>query len=119
MSPKPSCAHDIPRPDAPDSSDFKTHFLDCVHLLRMPEKPPHSKLPPMPESIPEGVPKPYTTPPGFVPPTLGEQFRYVSDSKMYGLLLVGGVCSWRWLAPVPRTLLPTPVIGTPPFARPT
>lgn len=29
------------------------------------------------DDIPKEVPKPYTTPKGYVPPTMGEQFRYV------------------------------------------
>ena len=28
-------------------------------------------------SVPKEVPKPYTTPKGYVPPSIGEQFRYV------------------------------------------
>lgn len=30
------------------------------------------------EALPKEVPKPYTTPPGYKAPTMGEQFRYVS-----------------------------------------
>lgn len=30
------------------------------------------------------VPRPYSVPPGYVPPTLGEQFRYVSERSSQG-----------------------------------
>ena len=29
------------------------------------------------DDIPKEIPKPYTTPKGYVPPTMGELFRYV------------------------------------------
>lgn len=39
--------------------------------------------------IPPGeVPKPYTVPPGYKAPTLGEQFRYVSWEMVLG--------AWGW-----------------------
>ncbi|KAL6772216.1 hypothetical protein ACKKBG_A29405 [Auxenochlorella protothecoides x Auxenochlorella symbiontica] len=37
---------------------------------------PDAERPPRVGPVAEGVPKPYTTPKGFVPPTMGEQFRY-------------------------------------------
>lgn len=46
----------------------------AARSVKMPEtEHPHSGKTPV-----QGVPKPYTVPEGYVPPTLGEQWRYVS-----------------------------------------
>ncbi len=35
------------------------------------------------EELPKAVPKPYTVPEGWVPPTLGEQFTYAARRHPY------------------------------------
>ena len=49
------------------------------------------------EEMPREVPKPFTTPPGFKPPTLGEQWRYAALRHPYarygavGAVLLGAL----------------------------
>lgn len=56
------------------------------------------------EEIPKEVPKPYTVPEGWKPPTLGEQFRYV------GATASGTPLPWPWDRPVTVTPVPAPVL---------
>jgi hypothetical protein len=72
-----------------------------------------SRVPPKPStsgSAPGGAPhKPYTVPPGYKAPTLGEQFRYVSCAR--GTVLRGHYCCFlsqpATAAALPARLPPT------------
>jgi hypothetical protein len=50
------------------------------------------------EEIPKEVPKPYTVPEGWVPPTLGEQFRYAAIRHPYA--------RWGWLLRISSCINP-------------
>jgi hypothetical protein len=48
------------------------------------DKLPHGVLEEEAQAIRQAVPKPFTVPEGWKPPTLGEQFRYVSEEGSRG-----------------------------------
>lgn len=52
---------------------------------------------------PPAVPKPYTTPKGYVPPSIGEQFRYAYARHPYansglGAAVAVGLAAWLWVS---------------------
>jgi len=54
-------------------------------------------------SVPKEVPKPYTTPKGYVPPSIGEQFRYAYARHPYansgfGAAFAIGLAAWLYVS---------------------
>jgi hypothetical protein len=53
------------------------------------------------------MPRPYSVPPGYVPPTLGEQFRYVSEGSSQGPTPTSIVTSPESHLKITRSLSPS------------